>query len=105
VGELFVDDVGVDQAGYVDHAVVHRAALGPPRYVVDEAVEDVVGADHEVAQHVDPRAAGEGGPLGSGKRSHPGDGGHAAAEEAALEVHADTVRRDRTDVRHRSGAS
>ena len=99
VGELLVDDVGVDQPGYVDDPVVHRSPLGPPRHVGDQPLEHVVGADHEVAQDVDPRAAGQGGALGTVERPHAGCRRDRPVEEAALEVHVGSVRRDRTDVR------
>ena len=100
VGEVLVDDVGVHKARHVDDPVVHLPALGPPRHVGYEALEDVVGADDEVGQHVDPGPAGQRGAAGAVERPHPGCGGHAALEEGALEVHDNTVRRDRTFVRY-----
>ena len=97
VGERLADAVGVQQAGYVDLAVVHLPPLGPPRHV----------AHHAPRRPRRPRAARRGhmstqAPRVSSRRSTPVEGRRLDGrrlEQRTLEVHGPSIRRDRTDVR------
>ena len=87
MGERLADAVGVDQPRDVDHAVVHLAALGPPRHLADHRGQDVVGLAQPVALDVEPGAAGERRPGGSERRRPRRGGARAGVEERPLELH------------------
>ena len=60
--------VEADQARHVEHAVVHLAALGPPRdAIVDSSSKSVrrhARSDSQPGADVDPRAVAQVAPLG-----------------------------------------
>ena len=59
VGEALACGVEAGQARDVDDRVVHPTALGPPRDVVEQGVEDLVAAACPPGQQVEPGGAVE----------------------------------------------
>ena len=61
----FVDEVvEADQPRHVEHALVHLPALGAPRDLRHQLVEQPVGVREPAGAHLHPRAAAELAPFG-----------------------------------------